>query len=236
MASTVELWTPPPGMSSRVVAEWRAFYRRALDLYGVTPDRYLALYLAQKGRCWICRTATGKHPDDPKGRGGRRLGIDHNHTSGFVRGLLCTGGDKTCNRIIGWLTAPALHRAADYLDGTRTPGLIVGKYGDPALEEAVLWPRETDAPVVSDQRVIVTPDGLQDVCSGGNSGPHIWGPNCVDVHHNRSYSAPDCDLCHGAGVIDQDAIDFFDRTRRRETVVCPECAWRPVSSVRGCQP
>jgi hypothetical protein len=149
MASTVELWTPPAGMSGKVTAEWRAFYRRALDLYGVTPDRYLALYLAQKGRCWICRTATGKHPEDPKGRGGRRLGIDHNHTSGFVRGLLCTGGDKTCNRIIGWLTAPALHRAADYLDGTCTPGLIVGKYGDDALEEAVLWPRETDAPVVS---------------------------------------------------------------------------------------
>jgi hypothetical protein len=34
-----------------------------------------------------------------------------------VRGLLCSGGDKTCNRVIGWLTAPQLDRAAAYLRG-----------------------------------------------------------------------------------------------------------------------
>lgn len=149
MAGTVDLWTPPDGMNRKVVSEWRAFYRRTLDLYGVTPEFYRDLYLAQKGRCWICRTATGKNPDDPHGRGGRRLGVDHNHVTGAVRGLLCTGGDKTCNRIIGWLNAPALRRAADYLDGTRTPGLVVGSLGDPVLEEVILWPRTVDAPVVA---------------------------------------------------------------------------------------
>lgn len=122
MAATVDIWTPPAGMDANVVREWRAFYSRALDLYGVTPDEYLFLYKIQKGRCCICQKAKGKHPQDPKGRGGRRLGIDHNHLTGKVRGLLCTGGDKTCNRIIGWLNAPALRRAADYLDGARTPG------------------------------------------------------------------------------------------------------------------
>lgn len=129
MPSTVDVWTPPEGMSPKLVAEWRAFYRAALIKYGVTPADYRGLYLAQSGRCAICRKATGKHPDDPRGRGGRRLGIDHNHVTGFVRGLLCTGGDKTCNRIIGWLGPEALERAADYLDGTMTPNAVYIRSG-----------------------------------------------------------------------------------------------------------
>lgn len=141
MPSTVELWTPPDGMSAKVTAEWRAFYRTALVKYNITPKRYGQLYRLQRGRCWICRTATGKHPDDPKGRGGRRLGIDHNHATGMVRGLLCTGGDKTCNRIIGWLNATSLRRAADYLDGSATPNLVLrdGTQEDEVWAYAVLW-------------------------------------------------------------------------------------------------
>lgn len=108
-------WTPPAGMTPQAVSAWREFYRRTFATYGITPDAYRLLYVAQKGRCWICRKAKGMHPDDPKARGGRRLGVDHSHTTGAVRGLLCTGGDKTCNRIIGWLDRPALIRAAEYL-------------------------------------------------------------------------------------------------------------------------
>lgn len=117
MASTVDLWTPPEGMASLHVRAWRAFYSRALDVYGITPDQYRLLYVAQRGRCWICRTAKGIHPDDPKAAGRRRLGVDHDHVTGAVRGLLCSGGDKTCNRIIGWLDAASLGRAARYLAG-----------------------------------------------------------------------------------------------------------------------
>lgn len=140
MASTVDLWTPPAGMSAKVVAEWRAFYRAALDKYGVTPERYRMLYHLQKGCCAICRTATGKNPDDPKGRGGRRLGIDHNHTTNIVRGLLCTGGDKTCNRIIGWLSAPQLQRAYQYVNG-QSPAVILGAgtESDYAFAYMVMW-------------------------------------------------------------------------------------------------
>jgi hypothetical protein len=65
--------------------------------------------------------AKGKHPDDPKGRGGRRLGWDHNHTTDVVRGLLCTGGDRTCNRIIGWLNTAALKRAVEYMEDPPAP-------------------------------------------------------------------------------------------------------------------
>ncbi len=115
------VWTPPQGMTKRVQADWRAFYAKALQSYGTTPQDYRDMYRAQHGVCYICRVAKGKNPDDPQGRGGRRLGIDHNHALGDgnragVRGLLCSGGDKTCNRIIGWLNVTQLRRAVGYLE------------------------------------------------------------------------------------------------------------------------
>lgn len=157
MAATVELWTPPAGMVSRDVRAWRAFYSRAMDLYRVTPADYLAMYTAQKGRCWICRNATGIHPLDPKARGSRRLGIDHNHVTGQVRGLLCTGGDKTCNRVIGWLGPAALRRAADYLDGTLTPGLVFAQYGDAERTKQELWSGDGKIPVVPPSKALLLP-------------------------------------------------------------------------------
>lgn len=112
-------WNPPPGMNASTAGKWRVFYAAIRRSYGITPQEYRALYLAQSGRCYICRKAKGVHPDDPKGYGSRRLGVDHNHAIGSnrqaVRGLLCTGGDRTCNRIVGWLSAPALARASEYL-------------------------------------------------------------------------------------------------------------------------
>lgn len=113
-------WQPPADMLPEVAADWRRFYNAVLRTYGITPAEYRAMYLAQLGRCFICRKARGKHPDDPKGSGGRRLGVDHNHVLGnrreAVRGLLCTGGDKTCNRIIGWLDHASLRRALAHLE------------------------------------------------------------------------------------------------------------------------
>jgi hypothetical protein len=136
-----------------------------LDRYMLTPDEYRLLYVAQKGRCWICRTAKGIHPDDPKAGGSRpprRLGVDHDHVTGAVRGLLCTGGDKTCNRIVGWLSAPQLRRAADYMTNRAgQPARVLVEMerqradaerdGDgvtqaelDALAVAYLWPDESD--------------------------------------------------------------------------------------------
>lgn len=109
-------WEPPAGMKPEVRRAWMRFYGRALDVYGITPHQYRLLYVAQRGRCWICRKARGIHPDDPHGLGAQRLGVDHNHVTGAVRGLLCARGDKSCNRIIGWLDLPALKRAAGYLE------------------------------------------------------------------------------------------------------------------------
>jgi hypothetical protein len=117
--SVTDLWTPPPAMLPEVAQSWREFYRAGLSGrkgYVITPADYRLLYVAQKGRCWICRIAKGVHPDDPKGRGSRRLGVDHDHLTGQVRGLLCTGSTSanTCNRLIDRYTQEALQRAADY--------------------------------------------------------------------------------------------------------------------------
>ncbi len=140
-AETVMAWEPPPGMTKAAITSWRAFYRAALLTYGVTPKFYREMYLAQSGRCYICRVAKGVHPDDPAGKGGRRLGIDHNHLIGnrieAVRGLLCTGGDKTCNRIVGWLNQAALRRAVIYLD--RPPAQRLREImGDATLPDSML--------------------------------------------------------------------------------------------------
>lgn len=113
-----EIWTPPDGMEPQVRHEWAAFYRRAMTTYGVTPQQYRDLYVAQHGCCFVCRTAKGKNPDDPKGRGGRRLGVDHNHVTGRVRALLCSGSTSanTCNRLIGRYDLNALRRAVQVLE------------------------------------------------------------------------------------------------------------------------
>ncbi len=82
-------------------------YRR----YGLNEAEYRELYLAQGGKCYICRRANGK---------GRMLAVDHNHLTGEVRGLLCSGSmdPKTCNRLIAYYSRPALARAVEY---TQTP-------------------------------------------------------------------------------------------------------------------
>jgi hypothetical protein len=76
--------------------------------YGLTPDEYRALYYAQGGRCYVCRKASGK---------AKRLGVDHDHLTGEVRGLVCTGSlnAMTCNRLIAIYSRDALLRAAAML-------------------------------------------------------------------------------------------------------------------------
>jgi hypothetical protein len=63
--------------------------KRVTKVYGLAPGQYRLLYDAQGGRCaiWGCR-ATGK---------ARRLAVDHDHTTGEVRGLLCS----IHNRLLG---------------------------------------------------------------------------------------------------------------------------------------
>ncbi len=85
-----------------------AFWAHIRREYGLTREEYLALYRAQGGRCYVCRRATGKT---------RRLGVDHDHLTGEVRGLVCTGSltAKTCNRLIAIFTRAQLLRAVAML-------------------------------------------------------------------------------------------------------------------------
>lgn len=75
--------------------------------YGLSLERYLDLVAEARNCCEICRT-----PCDT-------LHVDHDHTTGEVRGLLCS----PCNRGIGHLkdNIDTLKAAILYLGGTLAP-------------------------------------------------------------------------------------------------------------------
>lgn len=60
--------------------------RHLVKKYGITAADYDQMFAAQQGKCAVC----GKSQD-------RAFDVDHCHSSGAVRGLLCT----SCNRMIG---------------------------------------------------------------------------------------------------------------------------------------
>ena len=63
--------------------------RNLIKNYGITLEDYNRMFGEQNGCCKIC----GKHQQDLKAS----LHVDHNHTTGKVRGLLC----HHCNVGIG---------------------------------------------------------------------------------------------------------------------------------------
>jgi hypothetical protein len=91
----------------RKCPEFRA-YRKQINqnnelmrLYGITPRQRDEMLAAQGGGCAIC------------GRRKKVMCVDHCHSTGQVRGVLCNG----CNLSIGQLgdTPARLKRAAEYL-------------------------------------------------------------------------------------------------------------------------
>ncbi len=78
----------------------RRRHRKKLKKYDMTPESYAVLLEKQGGVCAICLGVCSM---------GRRLSVDHDHSTGKVRGLLCGG----CNVGIGrFKDDPALLRAA----------------------------------------------------------------------------------------------------------------------------
>ena len=71
----------------------------------ITHEEFLQMAEAQNWCCAIC----GKHQDDQS----KELSVDHCHSTGQVRGLLC----GNCNRGIGWLKddLELLEKAIEYL-------------------------------------------------------------------------------------------------------------------------
>lgn len=103
--------TPHPGprcvTHHRVVVKARkeaAHERMVQKTYGLGPGDYARLLAAQGGKCWICQRATGAR---------KRLAVDHDHSSGEVRGILC----GPCNQLLGHVRndPDVLIRAAQYL-------------------------------------------------------------------------------------------------------------------------
>lgn len=92
----------------------KTFLRHVERTYGLTAAEYRALYYAQGGTCYVCRIATGPSKKNPNAR---MLGVDHDHLTGEVRGLVCTGSlnAMTCNRLIAIYGRAQLLRGAAML-------------------------------------------------------------------------------------------------------------------------
>lgn len=65
-------------------------WARLKSRYGISKEEYEELVAAQNGVCAICANPC---------KTGQRLVVDHNHTTGKNRGLLC----KSCNLHLGVL-------------------------------------------------------------------------------------------------------------------------------------
>jgi Recombination endonuclease VII len=106
-----------PEKGRRTAQEWRRRNPDQLRLiqrrnhlrfyYGITPEEYDTILLAQGGGCGICG-------GPPNGRG-VHYHVDHDHDTGRVRGLLC----NRCNHAVGlledgrWLGAVAKYLGLD---------------------------------------------------------------------------------------------------------------------------
>lgn len=76
---------------------------RLAAIFSITPAEYDAILAYQGGGCGIC----GRPPKE-----GKRLAVDHDHQTGFVRGLL----DFYCNkRVLGARSAEVLIKTAAYV-------------------------------------------------------------------------------------------------------------------------
>lgn len=86
-----------PERSRASTQKWRdankeeRFWSRLFKQYGLTKEAFDEMYFRQGGLCAIPGCG-GKY-----GRNGRTLDVDHNHTTGAVRGLLCC----QCNLLLG---------------------------------------------------------------------------------------------------------------------------------------
>lgn len=80
--------------------------------YRITPEQYKALLKKQGGKCAICRRA-----ETSRNTFGEiaALSIDHDHSTGQIRGLLC----RNCNSLIGMAqdNIDLLKKAINYLKG-----------------------------------------------------------------------------------------------------------------------
>lgn len=101
----VARWKRKPGSAQKILA-W--YLKRT---YGLSTEQYAAMLALQGNRCGIC----GSFSSGVMTKGGHaRWHVDHDHTTGRVRGLLC----GPCNVGLGGFkdNPVALRNAAIYLE------------------------------------------------------------------------------------------------------------------------
>jgi hypothetical protein len=70
-----------------------ARWKRIRATYGLSKEDYQKILQDQGGTCFICQ----RSPEQIKPR--RHLAVDHDHSTGRIRGLLCFN----CNhKLLGW--------------------------------------------------------------------------------------------------------------------------------------
>jgi hypothetical protein len=112
--SMVPIWYCAGKSRCRACESAAAYDGHLRRTYGITYAQYLAIYEAQDGMCYICE----KKPKTI------RLAVDHDHATGAVRGLLCTG-TRSCNHdVLGNIADLATaKRIVQYLE--KPPAMMV---------------------------------------------------------------------------------------------------------------
>lgn len=84
------------------------YYKRT---YSLSLKEFNQKFIAQNGQCLLC-----KRDLSLEGNSGNRAVVDHCHTKGTIRGILC----NECNRGLGYFkdSIATLLNAAKYLEGT----------------------------------------------------------------------------------------------------------------------
>ena len=84
--------------------------------YGITDEQYAFLLKRSNGCCELC----GFKPQE----GWKALAIDHDHTTGLVRGLLC----RNCNLTMGFFDNPEwMNRALAYQKADHMQPVFIGR-------------------------------------------------------------------------------------------------------------
>lgn len=86
-------------LKMRTIHHDRVKYKRYYALhkkYGLDEDGFLVLWEAFMGKCGICETQLTM-PENTRGQPLTTVCVDHDHTTGNLRGLLC----NACNKALG---------------------------------------------------------------------------------------------------------------------------------------
>ena len=70
-------------------------FARIESRYGLAPETFVDMFDAQGHACAVCRRGLVLLSDDPA----ETPVVDHNHSTGQVRGILC----RTCNIAVGYI-------------------------------------------------------------------------------------------------------------------------------------